>query len=173
MAFFINNTPGSFVVIRDPGGIPSTFSVDDMSPETTPCVVVTEISLRRGVNHQIRNTFSGVVHIHSFGERVGDMSISGLLLQKSCPNTPGVPVTSRESLGSNQVMTYFNNNSLLRRDRPITISMGVQASRGFLTDISVTEKGDVIPLGHFSLSLRLLPPTNNSRSGPGEAPRPT
>lgn len=156
MAFLLNVKPGTFVMLKDPGSVPGGVYIDGLRPDVTPNVAVTSISIRRGIQHQIQQTFNGVVHIHAFGERMGDLGLSGVLFRNSCR-------THRYGFGINQVVDYFNSNSLRLRDRPITVAVGTQAARGFLVDISATMQESEISLGSFQLALKLLPPIQNQR----------
>jgi hypothetical protein len=152
MADIFSNLPGIVAVVGARGANnPLRISIDDF-PETGQQggAVLTEIAVNRNGNYQFLHTMQDVVHVYSFGERIGDFRAAGLALARTCDGVEGLTT----------VLEYYEQNRLERRSRPISLVIGTSGSgrfRGFLTGVHVDIARPEAAVTQFGLQFHTLP----------------
>jgi hypothetical protein len=148
-------TPGSVLVMDDPaaqGVIPlvTTKPVLDFQNQK---VLITGIGLAEETSHQFMHTLGGDIYIYVFGDRIGQLMISGLACASNCDDQgdPG------EQHGFEQTMRWYRQNKMSARPDPVQILIGHTPLKGFLTGLQGSVADPNAFLMRFDLTLMVLP----------------
>jgi len=143
-------SPGVAYVIRDPRTLPMVLAFSRWGGFVVRRSLVQAISVRTLGNFQFSHSLRGFIYVNVFGERMGDLSISGLSLRGRCryDNTDGI----------SQVIDYYNKERISNRATPVGIRVGRAGFRAFLigANFAIHNPGDRV--GQFQLQFKLLPP---------------
>jgi hypothetical protein len=95
---------------------------------------VTSVGFSQDAGVQFLQSLARVVHVYSFGERMGRIMIHGVAFMRPCAqskNPFGVLST-----GINEVFRFYRENSVTNRNRPIGITLGQgNTLQGFLISV--------------------------------------
>jgi hypothetical protein len=120
--------------------------------------VMTHIGVQNSGNYQLLHTLKEFVYLYVFGERVGDIAISGLLFSEACG--PDVDGGSQKS-GFEQLCQYYSRFRVAVNPNPITILVGVSglaSFQGFLVGQKLEIMDPQQQLGQFTLFVKTLTP---------------
>lgn len=157
MADLFSNQPGVVTVVG--GGEadnPLRVAIDDF-PETGQQggAALTEVAVERNGNFQVLHTMQDLVHVYSFGERVGNIRAAGLAFARTCAGIEGLTT----------VLEYYERNRLEARSRPVSIVIGTSGAgrfRGFLTAVHADIARPESAVAQFGFQFLMLP---SSRAG--------
>ncbi len=111
--------------------------------------IITRVTVNQQVNAQFLHTLGAHVYIYVFGDRIGQMGLSGLSFNNSC-EFPG-------SMGVEEIMQWYKDNRVSQRAAPVRVMIGRTAIEGFV--MSATE--DIIDpetgLVQWGVNLTTLP----------------
>lgn len=112
--------------------------------------IITRMTLAQQCNYQFLHTIGNDIFIYVFGDRVGQITISGLSMADDCD--------SRDSEhGFEKVLKWYNRNRVAKRKTPVKVTIGKTPIQGFLVSIS----GDLVDpstrLIQYGLTLMVLP----------------
>ncbi len=130
-----------FVSISDPEDI--TFK--------THKSIITRLTVAHQCNYQFLHTIGNEIYIYVFGDRVGQITLSGLSFTVDCE--------SREEPkhGFEQVLEWYEKYRVAARKDPIELMIGATGISGFVVGLS----GDVIDpstrMMQWNLSIMVLP----------------
>ncbi len=115
--------------------------------------IITRIAASHETSDQFVHSVGGLIHIYSFGDRIGQVMISGICFAVGCDGG-----TDNEH-GGQKMMRYYNQNKLSVRRDPVIILLGngKDAIRGFLRGISLDTLDHTQRLLQFTLQLAALP----------------
>jgi len=128
----------------------STFGVDQISG------IVTAFSLTGDSNVQFTNTLRNVIYITAFGDKIGSMSLSGLLFL----NNPAVcgPGSSGTSGGIKTFLAKFYEIYVINRKDTVKIALGSDIIvSGFVLGFQVQLVDPQFSIGQFTLQIAALP----------------
>ena len=152
MPVIFQGRPGRVVAIPD--GLASAGRFVSTNPAlnfTESRSIITNIVISAQGNFQFLHTLGNDIYVYVFGDRIGQMTISGVSVQ-DC-NTNGH--------GFEAVLAYYSDNRLAKKHDTIEIIVGRISIRGFLTGFQsqVVDPGNRL-IG-FSKQLLILPTGNN------------
>lgn len=154
MSTLFVTSPGQVVALQDVGTLPLTVFLENWPGFPAIRAAITHMSAQSGCNYQILHTLQDYIYIYSFGERIGDMMIGGLIFSEACQAIGGPS-------GLEQIAQYYDTYRLSKYGAPLTVQIGMTGQarvRGFLvgarTDITDAQH----QLGQFSLVLKTLTP---------------
>lgn len=116
--------------------------------------IVTGISVRQQENLLFSHTLGDFIYIYVFGERIGEIVITGLAFIDDCRDDGAT--------GAAGVLQYYRANRVSSRPTPISVQIGSQAEgviEGFLISMDISIVDPLFKLGQFALRMALLPPS--------------
>ena len=142
---------------------------------------VTGFALDVGGNYQFLHTLSDFIYFYSFGDRVGELTVTDMaFIKRSCRSDDYVYEFSwyntifwnddrRGGLSTNEIGWWqsiddiqnlwdmYSNAPTLKRQRAIEVTWGnVEAFYGFLTGLRVEIARPDIPVAQYSLRLHII-----------------
>ena len=121
-----------------------------------------QISVGARSNALFSHTLDDSVFIYAFGQRIGDITVSGTLFVGGCSGEDGVAA----------VMQFYAENSVANSGKPVAIRMGqIGASKAFLVGANANVSRPDTYTGTFQLTFRALPanaPGVRRKAGGGE-----
>lgn len=159
-----SSSPGGVAVFRTAGAAPMSLSVEGLlqgsSAFDTMRSIVTAVGLRQGGNYQFVHTLKSMVYVYAFGERLGDVSISGLCFLSPCQGQNGIE----------SIFAYYDTNRLSSRGSPVAIAIGASiVLSGFLVDLELGAQDAFNAMGQFTLLFKYANRIDSPRLSPAQA----
>lgn len=116
--------------------------------------IITRVNVSAQGNFQFLHTLGGNIYVYVFGDRMGQLGISGLAFDSTCEDP-------YNTLGIERVLDYYAQNRIANRSTPVKVTIGVKTTlAGYLAAIN----GDVVDpksrIYQFNMQF-LLAPTSN------------
>lgn len=116
--------------------------------------IITRVNVAAQGNFQFLHTLGGNIYVYVFGDRVGQLGVSGLAFDITCNEDAG-------TIGIERVLDYYSENRIAARKTPLKITMGVKTTvAGYLVAVA----GDVVDpkskIYQFNLQFMLAPQSN-------------
>jgi hypothetical protein len=113
--------------------------------------VITRVAINAKSNHQFSHSLGGLVYAYVFGDRIGDLIVSGVAFDDSCYSTLGI-------LGIENVLNYYAWNRMAARQTPIKITIGAATTlAGYLIEVTADVREARTRMWEFSLHMALIP----------------
>ena len=115
------NAPGRVVQLPD-SSLPATITPIVSFGEPNPfsfadsVSIIDEISIAQQENVQFLYTLGGAVFVYSFGQQIGDLTISGVSFNSRCADG--------SSHGILRILDWYNENRISQRRAPVRVSIG-------------------------------------------------
>ncbi len=152
---FFSKSAGRVVRLIDPSVPCATrfYGMQDKIGFEEQHAIVTRLTISQAANVQFLHTLGSSVYIYVFGDRIGQLGLSGLGFKDACIGGGGCsPKTGLEGM-----LLWYRKNRVTARKRPIDLTIGSIPIEGFLT----TFTGDVIDaasgLMQWDMQLATLP----------------
>lgn len=133
--------------------ITPAISVDNFSAAGL-AVPITGFTLDLGTNHQFLHTLDQFIYLYAFGDRIGELVLSGIAFAGTCAKDMGGNRIEKE-LAPNNVLSYYAQNSVSRADGPeptfITIGDAGNVILGFLTGVRLDMPNPTMPIVQWAL----------------------
>lgn len=113
--------------------------------------IITRVTVSQETNHQFLHTLGGDIYIYVFGDRIGQMTISGLSFSIDCDNPDD------QAHGFEYIMDWYNQYKLSRQQKPITVMIGQTPITGFVAGLSGGVFDHRMFMMNYDLSLMVLP----------------
>jgi hypothetical protein len=139
------------MVIRDPESLPMVLSLTGWGGFVVRQALVQGISIQSAGNFQFLHTLRGYVYAYVFGERIGNLILSGLAFNGSC-------ITGGYIDGISRVMEYYNTYRISRAGAAIGIQVGAAGFYGFLVGTQFNIVNPAGRIGQFQLQFNIAPP---------------
>ena len=121
-----------------------------LSPQFEPLAALIDApSISQEVNVQFQPSLGGPVYVYVFGDKMGNISISGTAFAGLCDS----PTNS----GVKEVIDFYNSNRASERSEVVTVTYGSEAFEGFLTRMELRPRDPLYMLTSFSLVIHTLP----------------
>lgn len=113
--------------------------------------IVTEVAVRQGVNVQFLHTLDDAIYIYVFGDRIGDIMISGIAFIEVCgPDSGGS--------GVKNAMEYYAKNRASQRSGPVLVKFGDgDPFKSYLIDSGMTLLRPEMGAAQFTFNFKSLP----------------
>ena len=118
--------------------------------------IITGMSLEMSGNYQFLHTVNDFIYFYAFGDRVGQLSISGIGFVKPCgENTKRPPILSLYDY-------YMTNRASKRGGKAFAITLadnsGPRTFHGFLTGVRLdVNDGTIGTVGYWTLRFDVIP----------------
>jgi hypothetical protein len=156
MATLFVTHPGQVVALPGTIGIlPLTIFLDNWPGFPAIRAIITNLTVQKAGNQQFLHTLQEYIYVYVFGERIGDMTIGGLIFSEACVLPGNAPS------GFEQLMHYYDQYRLSRTGSTITVQVGTSGLavfRGFLIGVRADITDPQHQLGQFALYLKILTP---------------
>jgi len=132
------------------GTLPFTIQIEDMGirPGESPNLIVTQAATNENGNFQFLHTLNETIYVYVFGDRIGELQVSGVAFGTPCDDSPN---------GINEIIRAYRRNRLSERGGPVTVSFGSTPYRGFLTGINVDVADAERQLAQWALRFHSFP----------------
>ena len=141
----------------------SVFSLDEWGGFSQLKAIFTQVGFSRGTNHQLQHTLGSRIFLFTFGDRIGQMRLSGFAFEHACED--GDTTQS----GLSRVNDFFNRTKLSARSEPLQIALdAVTVFEAYLHDFqceSVSQDGSLRGTYRFTLHLSLIPDDDEQQAG--------
>lgn len=134
MPVFFTHARGSVVQLQGQshspdGALPFTIQVQDMGiePGRSGNLIVTQAAIIEKGNYQFLHTLNETIYVYVFGDKIGELRLSGVAFENPCHDVNGVQT----------ILAMYRDHRLAEFGGPVTISLGNDSYRGFLTGMSV------------------------------------
>lgn len=145
---------GQVVSFRDEafsGGMPLGLTMDNWDGFPTLQAILTKVNGQSVGNFQVMHTLKRFIYVYVFGERVGELSISGLAFSEVCNR-------EKSQTGIEDVNDYYKANCISETGKLITVTIGLNLLlRGFLVGFRHQAVDADQQLVQFDLSLLTIP----------------
>lgn len=113
-------------------------------------VPLTGFALDLSTNHQFLHSLDEFIYVFAFGDRVGELTLSGITFTGKCPNT-----TSGEP---KDIYSYYLQNRVSKTLKPtkITVSGGQTTLLGFLTGMRMEIPNPSLPVMQWVLRYHVI-----------------
>ena len=113
-------------------------------------VVLTRVTVNQSANVQFLHTIGNRVYVYAFGDRMGQITLSGLAFIASCDND----LTSHSA---KNVLDWYRLNKASTRANPITVTVFDVAFQAFVLALNTDVVEPATKLVQWTLTLATLP----------------
>ena len=113
-------------------------------------VIITSVGTSQGANFQFMQTLQDNVYVYVFGDKLGELRVSGIVFAGKCKGSDG----SDES-GFSKVLQYYTANKISNDEKPgvpMQLEIGSTKLSAFLVNVQTSVDRPVEGLGQFTLS---------------------
>jgi len=151
VANIFTTEPGLTIAINDPRILPLTIVLEGWGGYPVRNAIITGFSASSEGNLQFLNTLRNFTYVYVFGEKMGDIIISGQTLLGRC----GSSLFS----GTSRTINYYAFNAASWIGRPLYIAIGASFFYGFLTGVEVGMRNPEARIGNFTLKYKSIATT--------------
>lgn len=154
MATLFMTRPGMAVALADEGDVGLPLRVDDIGGSWFAGFksILTECAISLDGNYQFTHTLSEVIYAYVFGDRIGQVRLSGLSFADACPGGG--------STGIELVMGWYERNRIAVRDTIIQVQVGTSSAGrlyGYVTNLRVELTKPEARISQFGMILHVFP----------------
>ena len=157
--------PGKVAVITG-ATLPMTISIDGTVPTSTRAIITAFRTSMAG-KYQFLHTLNRDIWVYTFGEAMGNITISGVCFASGCAPTSAGPNVS----GIEEILEFYRLNKLSATGKSMILQIGSAPSgrfNGFLTSCQVGIDAPEHQLGSFALGFQTVPISNAARGISGK-----
>lgn len=151
---------GRVVKLRDPAAQCRIQNLSSIKPGigyVPQLSIITSLNISQRINVQFLHTVGAGIYIYTFGDRIGQMQLSGLSFSCTCPG---------DSPGLEQMYTWFKSNRASVRREPVRVTIGKTPIEGFVIEFGAAIVDAASGLSQWNLSLATLPENLDVKSTP-------
>jgi hypothetical protein len=155
MPFLFERNVGRVAEIQDPVA-EGIFSLAEITADASDISyasmrsIITKIGVSSACNFQFLHTIGNDVYVYVFGDRMGQIVISGISFQEGCYTATGH--------GFNRVYDWYTQNKLSNRTEPVIVTVGQNTIfKGFITSLSSDVNDSQNRTISFQLQMSVLP----------------
>lgn len=142
-------TPGAGTVTRVLSEKEDTIFKIAFSGGAALTLPVTGFAIEQSGNYQFLNTVNNFIYVYSFGDRISEMTVSGLGFVKTC---------NAEETKINNIFTFYNTNKISRGlQLSVTLGDANEAFYAFLTGMRCELQDPMTMIGQWSLRFHVVP----------------
>ncbi len=136
-------------VVTD-AGFPAVVAISspNIPGDQSANIIVTGVSGSNAGGHQFLHTLSHFIYVYVFGERVGDLTITGKTLLYPCH--------AYGATGISAVSNYYLQHGIARYGTPVAVAIGSVGLSGFLVELKSEITDPNSPFGDFSLVFKTI-----------------
>jgi hypothetical protein len=145
--------PGRLVVLTDPTVPGFTRSMATPTPGITvqgQRSIITRVAVAQQTNAQFLHTLGSDIYIYVFGDRIGQLVISGLSFAADCDG-------GGDAHGMELMMQYYTENKLSARRDPVKVMIGRVPVTGFVQGLTTDIVDPSTRIAQYNLTLMMIP----------------
>lgn len=146
-----NTGPGRLVAMPDPA-LAGQARLVNMTGFPIPRSIITRLMLSSQGNFQALHSLGGQVYVYVFGDRIGQIQVSGMSFLPECG-------AGNLQHGIDGVIHWYNRNRIAAREDEMEVLIGTTALRGLLTGLSVDTVNVENRVFSFTVGMLLIPET--------------
>ena len=153
MAIIFEGNRGRVVRLDDPAAQATVGFVqvaDAPIKYTTHWSIITRLTLNHQTNVQFLHTLGAAIYIYVFGDRIGQLGLSGLAFNSACEGTD-------KKLGIERMMSWYKDNRISERGSPVRVMVGNTPIEGFVVSSSEDTVDAETGLVQWGVNLSTLP----------------
>jgi hypothetical protein len=154
MPVYFSGGAGRAIVLQDPAaqGTVTLAALDPSFDWVSQRSLITRATFAHQVNFQVSHSLGNDVYVYVFGDRIGQVTISGLSLAADCE------AGSNNSHGAELAYAWYQDNRLAARQAPVRVTVGVRTViEGFVIGLGQDVVSPDSLLMSFALTLMTLP----------------
>jgi hypothetical protein len=143
--------PGQVVQLDDPA-LSCNTNFLSVSPDVSfeaERSIVTRLTVNQQVNVQFLHTLGSLIYVYVFGDRMGQVSLSGLSFACDCPDGT--------ELGAEKMLLWYKRNRASKKADPVRVTIGQTVIEGFVTSFTEDVVDPAIKLVQWGVNLASLP----------------
>ncbi len=113
--------------------------------------IVTRVTVAQAANVQFLHTIGAFVYIYVFGDRIGQMTLSGLSFADPCGGG------AADGTGLEQMMKWYKQNRVSESGKSLRVQIGKTAVDGFVTTSGFEVVEADTGIGQWNVTLQTLP----------------
>jgi hypothetical protein len=127
--------------------------------------IITRLTVSHQCNYQFLHTIGNEIYIYVFGDRIGQVTLSGLSFAAECNPCATGPQDSKH--GFEKVLAWYEEYRVAARRDPIEVLIGETPIKAFVVALS----GDVVDpstrMMQWNLTCMILPKKGGNNGGGG------
>ena len=130
---------------------------------------MTQATVVQQGNYQFSHTINDTIYVYIFGDRIGELRVSGAAFPQVCDETArGAPTTVSTGTGYKEVLDFYEANRIAKRGQPVSIAFGETAFEGFLVNMQIQVADAEHLLGQWTYQFSTFPvrPTRTAQGTP-------
>ena len=144
--------------VNAPGGVlPLRIIADGMDMHTPQTrAIVTQAAIVENGNFQFLHTLDETVYAYIFGDRIGELRLSGICFSDTC---------NGQSSGLQQISEQYKKNKISKLGRPVSVGFGNAAMNyiGFLVGMGLEVADAERNLGQWTFRFNTFPGEDNNK----------
>lgn len=151
MIVFQSATQGRVVKLADAAAACRIQLIGRIDPEISyeaQSAIVTRLTLSQQVNLQFLHTVGAGVYIYTFGDRIGQLSLSGLAFSCGCEG---------DAPGAERMYSWFKDNRASVRKQPVRVTVGKTPIEGFVVGFNADVVDPGTGLVQWNVAMATLP----------------
>lgn len=128
MAQVFSTMAGTVARTDDPqvAGVPAVVTVPGLGSLK---LCVTRVTVNEQANFQFLHTLGNFIYVYVFGDRIGQLGISGLAFHTTCGDGSDVAAAfAGGEIGLEEAMRFYKENKLSKKPEPIKVTIGLQTT---------------------------------------------
>ena len=122
--------------------------------------IITRITVAMSGNYQFLHTIGNDIYIYAFGDRIGQVTVSGLAMAGPCSSCDTGPTGKKH--GFDYVYRWYLDNRLAARKAPVRVTLGDTNIDGFVVGLSGDAVDPQTRIMQYNLQIAAVPFKNNS-----------
>lgn len=167
MSILFESNRGRVVQLDDPAasGRMNFLKVTPKISYSSHFSIITRMTLSSQVNVQFLHTIGSHIYIYVFGDRIGQMTLSGLAFSDACD--------AGGRYGPEEILKWYRENKASRRQSPVQIMIGNTPVECFITNFNQDVVDPSTNLVQWTIAAATLPEDGGGGGGFAMAGEPT
>lgn len=159
MAVLFQTKPGAVVRLEDPALQCEVrfYSLDPTIDFHSEKSIVTRLTVNQQVNLQFLHTLGSQIFIYVFGDRIGQVGLSGLSFACICETDSVSRALGNNIHGAEQMFNWYRKHKASKRRQPVRVMIGNTPIEGFVTAFSEDVVDPSLSLVQWGVQLMTLP----------------
>jgi hypothetical protein len=158
MIIFESNR-GKVVRLDDPAAQASIGFVNINQPisYSTTRSIITRLTISQQTNVQFLHTLGSHIYIYVFGDRIGQMSLSGISFNAPCELMNPDGTVDLSEIGIAKMLDWYKQNRVSETGQPIRVAIGNRVIEGFVLGSTYDTIEPEAGLIQWGITLNCLP----------------
>lgn len=155
MPLIFQSRPGQVVQLDDPAlSCNANFlSVDPDIAFETERSIITRLTISQQVNIQFLHTLGSLIYLYVFGDRMGQVSLSGLSFLCGCDDAD----SQSTEIGAEKMLFWYKKHRASKRAEPVRVTVGKTVIEGFVTSFTEDVVDPSLRMVQWGVNISSLP----------------